>query len=125
MAAGAGLGDGIIDGEVVALDHTGAPDSSALQAAISDAKTRDLVFFVFDQMFDGNEDLRPLPLTERKARLEAHVANAPANIRYVEHFITAGDAVLLSACRMELEGIVSKRLDSPYQSGRSESWAKS
>ena len=49
------------------------PDFAALQAAISDAKTKDLVFFVFDQMFDGKEDLRPLPLSERKARLEAHV----------------------------------------------------
>jgi bifunctional non-homologous end joining protein LigD len=125
VAAGAKLGDGIIDGEVVALDHTGAPDFSALQAAISDANTTNLVFFVFDQMFDGKEDLRALPLSERKARLEAHVGDAPPNIRYVDHFITAGDAVLLSACRMDLEGIVSKRLDAPYQSGRSETWAKS
>jgi bifunctional non-homologous end joining protein LigD len=125
VEAGAGLGDGMMDGEVCALDHTGAPDFSALQAAISNGNTKDLVFFVFDQMFDGKEDLRPLPLTDRKARLEAHVADAPVNIRYVDHFITAGDAVLLSACRMELEGIVSKRLDAPYQSGRSESWAKS
>ncbi len=124
MRSGAKLADGIIDGEVVALDHTGAPDFAALQAAISDAKTKDLVFFVFDQMFDGKEDLRPLPLVERKARLEAHVEDAPENIRYVDHFITAGDAVLLSACRMDLEGIVSKRLDAPYQSGRSESWGK-
>ena len=124
VRSGAKLADGIIDGEVVALDHTGAPDFAALQAAISDAKTKDLVFFVFDQMFDGKEDLRPLPLVERKARLEAHVEDAPENIRYVDHFITAGDAVLLSACRMDLEGIVSKRLDAPYQSGRSESWGK-
>jgi bifunctional non-homologous end joining protein LigD len=125
VAAGAKLGDGIIDGEVVALDHTGAPDFAALQAAISDAKTKDLVFFVFDQMFEGKEDLRALPLVDRKTRLQAHVDDAPANIRYVDHFITAGDAVLLSACRMDLEGIVSKRLDAPYQSGRSESWGKS
>ena len=53
VAAGASSADGIIDGEVVALDHTGAPDFAALQAAISDGKTKDLVFFVFDQMFDG------------------------------------------------------------------------
>jgi bifunctional non-homologous end joining protein LigD len=125
VAAGAKFGDGIIDGEVVALDHTGAPDFSALQAAISEAKTKDLVFFVFDQMFDGRDDLRALPLIERKARLEAYVEDAPPNVRYVDHFITAGDAVLLSACRMDLEGIVSKRLDAPYQSGRSESWGKS
>ncbi len=125
VASGARLGDGILDGEVVALDHTGAPDFAALQAAISDAKTRNLVFFVFDQLFDSHEDLRPLPLADRKLRLQAHVEAAAANIRYVDHFVTAGDAVLLSACRMDLEGIVSKRLDAPYQSGRSESWGKS
>jgi bifunctional non-homologous end joining protein LigD len=125
VTAGGSLADGIIDGEVVALDHTGAPDFAALQAAISNGKTKDLVFFVFDQMFAGREDLRPLPLADRKKRLEAHVADAPANIRYVDHFIAAGDAVLLSACRMELEGIVSKRLDAPYQSGRGDGWTKS
>lgn len=125
VKAGAKLSDGIIDGEVVALDHTGAPDFAALQAAISDAKTKDLVFFVFDQLFSGGEDLRPLPSAERKARLQAHVEDAPANIRYVDHFITAGDAVLQSACRMDLEGIISKRLDAPYRSGRSDSWGKS
>ena len=125
VAAGAGLSDGIVDGEVVALDHTGAPDFAALQAAISDAKTKDLVFFVFDQMFAGKEDLRPLPLVDRKTRLRAHVEDIPGNIRYVDHFVTAGDAVLESACRMNLEGIVSKRLDAPYQSGCGVSWAKS
>jgi bifunctional non-homologous end joining protein LigD len=125
VQSGAGLGDGILDGEVVALDHTGAPNFAALQAAISGAKTEDLVFFVFDQMFAGKEDLRPLPLSDRKARLQANVAAAPPNIRFVEHFITGGDAVLLSACRLDLEGIVSKRLDAPYRSGRSESWGKS
>ncbi len=125
VASGARLPDGVIDGEVVALDHTGAPDFAALQAAISDGKTAELVYFVFDQMFAGKADLRPLPLSERKARLQTLVEGAPANIRYVDHFITAGDAVLLSACRMDLEGIVSKQLDAPYQSGRSESWGKS
>jgi bifunctional non-homologous end joining protein LigD len=125
VAAGAKLENGVIDGEVVALDHTGAPDFAALQAAISDARTKDLVFFVFDQLFAGTEDLRPSPLSARKARLAAIVDNALVNIRYVDHFITAGDAVLQSACRMDLEGIVSKRLDAPYTSGRSESWGKS
>ena len=125
VAAGGGLADGILDGEIVALDHTGAPDFAALQAAINDGETQELVFFAFDQMFAGAEDLRPLPLVERKARLAATLKAAPANIRYVDHFITVGDAVLQSACRMELEGIVSKKLDAPYTSGRSESWGKS
>jgi bifunctional non-homologous end joining protein LigD len=125
VASGAKLADGFIDGEVVALDHTGAPDFAALQAAISDAKTKNLIFFVFDQMFAGDEDLRSLPLSDRKARLQANIEKASSNIRYVDHFVTAGDAVLQSACRMNLEGIVSKQLDAPYRSGRGDSWVKS
>ncbi len=125
VASGAGLPDGIVDGEVVALDGMGAPSFSALQAAISDGKTADLTYFVFDLVFAGKADLRALPLSERKARLQGLVAGAPANIRYVEHFLTTGEEMLASASRMGLEGIVSKRLDAPYQSGRSESWGKS
>ncbi len=125
VASAAGLDDGMFDGEVAALDHRGAPDFAALQAALAEGKTRNLIFFVFDQMFDGATDLRDLPLTERKSRLKAKMAKAPAILRYVEHFVVAGDAVLQSACRMDLEGIVSKRLDAPYRSGRGDSWAKS
>ena len=121
---GAKLPDSIVDGEVVALDHTGAPDFAALQAAISDGRTENLIFFVFDLLFADGEDLRALPLSDRKTRLEALVKGAPANIRYVDHFTTAGDAVLQSACRMDLEGIVSKKLSAPYQSGRGENWTK-
>jgi bifunctional non-homologous end joining protein LigD len=125
VRAGATLPDGIIDGEVVALDHNGAPDFAALQVAISERKTANLVFFVFDQLFSANEDLRNLPLSERKARLQTTIAHTPPIIRYVDHFVTAGDTVLLSACRLHLEGIISKRLDAPYVSGRSDTWTKS
>ncbi|HEY2710001.1 MAG TPA: DNA ligase D [Caulobacteraceae bacterium] len=124
-AAGGKLPDGLLDGEIVALDHTGAPDFAALQAAISEHNTHGLVFFAFDLLFDGREDLRALPLAERKARLRAALKDAPANLRFVDHFVTAGDAVLQSACRMHLEGIVSKRLDAPYRSGRHDGWTKS
>ena len=60
------------------------------------------------------------PLSERKARLKALLAKSKAsdNIRYVDHLSGAGDAVLQSACRMHLEGIISKRLSAPYRSGR-------
>ena len=61
----------IIDGEVVALDDDGAPDFAALQAALSDGETDELVFFAFDLLFVDGEDLRELPLRERKARLKA------------------------------------------------------
>ena len=127
--AGTKLPPGIYDGEVVALDHTGAPDFAALQVAISDGKTDDLILFVFDLLCHDGEDLRPSPLTQRKARLKSLLAGAPSsverNLRFVEHFVAAGDAVLKSACRMHLEGVVSKRLDAPYVSGRAETWVKS
>jgi bifunctional non-homologous end joining protein LigD len=124
-AAGAKLSDGVIDGEVVALESTGAPDFAALQAAITDGDTGDLVFFAFDQLFAGHEDLRSLPLSERKARLKHSLDRAPPNLRFVDHFVVAGEAVLQSACRMHLEGIVSKRIDAPYESGRTQTWLKS
>jgi len=122
------LPDGMIDGEVVALDAAGQPDFAGLQAALSEGDTDDLIFFAFDLMFAKGEDLRPLPLSERKARLQALLENGrpkDLRIRYVDHFATGGDAVLLSACRLELEGIVSKKLDAPYRSGRGDTWTKS
>ncbi|MDQ0474984.1 DNA ligase D [Labrys wisconsinensis] len=127
--AAAALPDLIVDGEIVALAGNGVPDFAALQAAISEQQTGDLVFYAFDLLFDGAADLRPLPLHERKARLQHRLAaldgEAAARIRHVEHFETGGEAVLKSACRLSLEGIISKRLDAPYVSGRSDSWAKS
>ena len=122
----------LIDGEIVALDHNGAPDFSTLQAAISDGKTGNLTFYAFDLLFADGMDLRPLPLGERKQQLkkllEARAKESDKGkarlIRYVEHFETGGDAILQSARKLSLEGIVSKKLSAPYQSGRSENWTK-
>ena len=122
---GGKLEDGIYDGEAVALDHDGKPDFAALQAALSSGKTDKLVLFLFDALYAGGEDLRELPLKDRKLRLKQVLETAPSQrIRYVEHFEIAGEAVLKSACGMDLEGIVSKRLDAPYRSGRGDSWTK-
>jgi len=119
------LPDALIDGEIVALNHHGVPDFSALQAAISDGKTGSLIFFAFDLLFAGGEDLRGLPLDERKARLKQLLASRKGKlIKYVEHFEASGDAVLESAEKLSLEGIISKKLDAPYRSGRSENWTK-
>jgi bifunctional non-homologous end joining protein LigD len=126
VKAAAGFPDGIIDGEAVALDLHGAPDFAALQAALSEGKTDRLIFFAFDLLNDAGEDLRDQPLSHRKARLQKLLkTTASSQIRYVEHLDTGGDAILKSACKMSLEGIVSKRLDAPYRSGRSDSWLKS
>lgn len=118
--------DVLIDGEIAALDENGVPHFSTLQAALSEGKTSALVFFAFDLLFHGREDLRGLPLHERKERLkrllEKH--NGSKLIRYVDHFEVRGDAMMQSARSMSLEGIISKKLDAPYRSGRSESWTK-
>ena len=99
-----------------------------MQAALSEGKTDDLIFFAFDLLFHDGKDLRREGLSDRKSALERMIEKAYGKdqtaIRYVEHFESGGDAVLKSACRMSLEGIVSKRADAPYVSGRSDSWTK-
>jgi len=124
--AAATLPDCIIDGEVCALDNHQMPNFADLQAALSENRSENLVFFAFDLLVEKTEDLRPLPLSERKQRLQGLLDKAALgdSIRYVQHFETSADALLLSACQMRLEGIVSKRLDAPYASGRSASWTK-
>jgi bifunctional non-homologous end joining protein LigD len=127
--AAVALPDGLYDGEVCALNGGGSPDFAALQAALAEGDTEDLIFFAFDALFAEGQDLRAQPLADRKARLKGLIGALqpqPAQrIRYVDHFAAAGQAVLDSACRMDLEGIVSKRLDAPYRSGRTDSWVKS
>jgi bifunctional non-homologous end joining protein LigD len=117
--------DCVIDGEIVALDQRQLPNFGALQAALSEEKTDELVLYAFDLLFAGREDLRPLPLSERKARLEGLLsAAAGSRIRYVAHLVSNAEAVLASACKMGLEGIISKKLDAPYISGRTDRWLK-
>src|SRR6185436_4459739 len=122
------LPDCLIDGEIVALDHRGSPDFAGLQAALSEGKTDDLIFFAFDLLFLEDKDLRGRFLVDRKSTLKNLVEKTygkhQTQIRYVEHFESGGDAVLKSACRMSLEGIVSKQADAPYASGRTDSWTK-
>src|SRR5262249_29762215 len=123
-AAAEKLLDALIDGEVAALDQRGVPDFGALQAAIAESKTKDLIFFAFDLMFEGREDLRALALRERKARVMPLLGDSGGNIRYVEHIEAEGDQVLDSASRLSLEGIVSKRADARYHAGRHDDWVK-
>ncbi len=125
--AASALPDCLVDGEIVALDQNGAPDFAALQAALAEGKVGDLVFFAFDLLFREEQDLRDLPLGRRKEALKAllRASRTGPTIRFVEHFVSGGEAVLQSACRMSLEGIVSKRLSAPYRSGRGDNWTKS
>src|ERR1700733_10999015 len=120
------LPDCLIDGEIVALDAKGLPRFSALQAALSEGKSEDLVLFAFDLLFEGREDLRTLPLVDRKERLKALLSarGVSRRLHFVAHLQSNARDVYSSACKMGLEGIVSKQRSAPYRSGRSGSWLK-
>lgn len=124
------LPDCILDGELCALDDDGSPSFSALQSAMAGDRTDELVFFAFDILFRGEDDLRPYALETRKASLRRVLDDGgPAIedvIRHVEHFPEARARQLhRAACEMRLEGIVSKRLDEDYRAGRTQVWLKS
>jgi bifunctional non-homologous end joining protein LigD len=98
-----------------------------LQAALSEGRSKDLTYFAFDLLYAEGKDLRRLPLTDRKARLQQLLnrsSRAGKVIKYVEHLAEPGDAVLQSACRLNLEGIISKCASAPYRSGRTDTWLK-
>ena len=120
------LPDCIIDGEICALDERGVPNFADLQQALSDENTEELIFFIFDLLFLQGKDLREAQLATRKEMLARLIAKTKrvARLRYVEHFATDGATFLKSACRAHLEGIISKRLDAPYRSGRGDLWTK-
>jgi bifunctional non-homologous end joining protein LigD len=120
------LPDCIIDGEIAAFDDSHTLSFHALQAALSAGDDSNLVYFVFDLLFESGEDLRSLPLAARKERLQRLLKSngLSSPIEYVEHFLKSGEAVLESACRMHLEGIMSKVIDAPYVSGRTDTWTK-
>jgi bifunctional non-homologous end joining protein LigD len=115
----------LVDGELVVEGEAGASDFAVLQAALSEGKTDRFVFYAFDLIYADGYDLRDVALNERKAALRALPAGTEGAVRFSEHFETEGDIVLENACRLSLEGIVSKRADAPYRSGRSRDWIKS
>jgi bifunctional non-homologous end joining protein LigD len=109
-----------LDGGVVVEGSGGAPDFSALQDALSTGRTDQLIFYAFDLLYLDGYDLRRAPLIERKAAL-AEIIGAPGIVRYSEHFEEDGPRLLGHACRLGLEGVVSKVRDAPYRSGRARS----
>ncbi|MDB4987398.1 MAG: ligD [Myxococcaceae bacterium] len=116
----------VFDGEVVSLREDGVSDFQSLQNALSEGRDHKLVYFVFDLLFLDGNDLRSLPLTERKAALEtlfAAVDSSPA-LRYSAHVTGGGPAFFEHACKLKLEGSIAKRASAPYRAGRSKDWLK-
>jgi bifunctional non-homologous end joining protein LigD len=117
-----------LDGELVALNPDGTPSFAALQVAMDNRTTDQLVYFVFDLLFLDGADLTQEPLHARKRKLQALIETVTlgeaAPIRYTEH-ITANGAAFLEAARgLNVEGMVSKLLDAPYKPGERGTWRK-
>ncbi len=115
----------LVDGEVVAETAQGASSFSELQADLSAGRNDRLVFYGFDLLYLDGYDLRGVPLAERKKALAALLPKEAGFLRFSEHFDTDGDVLKKHACRVGFEGIVSKRADAPYRSGRTQDWLKS
>jgi bifunctional non-homologous end joining protein LigD len=114
----------VLDGEVAAVLPDGRTSFQGLQNARTSAN---IVYFVFDLLALDGEDLTPLPLEQRKARLEKLVVprrGQPGVIRYSDHVVGSGAEFFALACERGLEGIVSKRRDQPYRPGRGPTWQK-
>lgn len=114
-----------IDGEAVVLDAAGKPDFNALQNAFDRRSTADIVLFVFDLLWLNGTDVRAQPLRARRALLRKLMEEvASPLIRFSEDFAEDPASLVASACKMKLEGIIGKRADARYRSGRSPDWIK-
>ena len=111
----------IIDGEAVACDGNGMPSFDRIRYRRHDAS---VFLYAFDLIELNGDDLRREPLEVRKATLASVLTKAAPGLRFNEHIEKDGFTVFAHACKMGLEGIVSKRKQSTYRSGRSPDWVK-
>lgn len=116
----------LLDGEIVVEDEAGVSSFSALQQELK-GKGERFVYYVFDLLYLDGKDLRKATLADRKAALRLLFDDLPPGgaIRFSDHLEEDGATLVRHACRMGLEGIISKRADQPYRSGRGNDWVKS
>ncbi len=114
-----------LDGEIVVNNDAGVPDFQALQNAFDKSGTDAIVYFVFDLPFCDGEDLRAEPLEARRARLQMLLHDVDSDaVRFSEVFDAPGRDIVLSACKLGLEGVIGKRRESVYRASRSPDWIK-
>jgi bifunctional non-homologous end joining protein LigD len=115
----------MLDGEVVVESESGAPSFAELQADLSAGRSDRFRYYLFDLLHLDGADLTAAPLLERKAALAHLLDGHSGTLTYSEHFEGRGAVVYEHACRLGLEGIVSKLKTGIYRSGRAKSWLKS
>jgi bifunctional non-homologous end joining protein LigD len=114
-----------LDGELCAVGPDGVPAFSRLQAAMDERRTGDLLFFAFDLLFLDGESTAQLPLIERKERLRSLFARGVRGLRFSDQVVGNGPRFREHACKLGVEGVVSKRIDQPYVPGNRGLWLKS
>lgn len=120
-----GIDSAWLDGEMVVADENGAADFQALQNAFDTEQDEHITYYVFDLPFLGGQDLRHAPLQDRRETLKTLLDHDASDVlKYSADFDEPVDALLASACRLELEGLIGKRADSPYSGRRSADWIK-
>ncbi|HKH00329.1 MAG TPA: DNA ligase D [Bradyrhizobium sp.] len=114
----------VFDGEAVVYGATGVPDFQALRRELGRKRVGGLRYHAFDLLHLDGYDLRKVPYVARKELLKTVLADAPEQLIYVGYVEAQGNRVLQHACNMGLEGVVGKRRESIYRSGRAEDWVK-
>ena len=117
----------LIDGEICVQGEDGRTSFGALQDALSAQDDSALVYFVFDLLYLDGYDLTKAPLSERKLALSTLLDRVTTDVfpvQFSEHVVGQGEAFFGEAERLGLEGVIAKRADAPYSSGRSKSWLK-
>ena len=114
----------IFDGEAVVLDKDGKSNFQLLQNSLSDKADQAIRLFLFDLLYLDGRDLRDKPLSERKKLLKDLIPDLHSIVKYSDHVLQRGDEFFRMSCKYELEGIVSKEADAPYESGRGRLWCK-
>lgn len=119
------LPDGWYDGEIIMPGERVPADFQALQSAFDSARTADIVYYLFDLPYCAGQDLRQVPLIQRREVLQRIVERKPQDkVRFSTVFEARPQDVVASACRLGLEGVIAKRRDSPYVTRRSGDWLK-
>src|SRR3954447_23237382 len=114
----------IIDGEAVVYGANGVPDFQQLRRELGKRKSPRVRYHAFDLLYLDGYDLRAATYLERKRLLQRLLDGAPETLMFVEGLEADGAQVFKAACKLNLEGLVAKRADAPYRSGRQESWIK-
>jgi bifunctional non-homologous end joining protein LigD len=120
------VGSALIDGEAIVQDERGLASFSALQSDLKSGRPDRMAYFAFDLLYCEGRDLRAVRLDRRRETLHEILEALPSTsvVKFSDHVEGDGGNVLAHACRLGLEGIVSKRIDLPYLSGRGEHWVK-